>query len=98
MPVYTNESDGALVCEFGRGDILVCRAKTGDELVLVSQPSPHQIGDSTTALDGISTDALPPGHRTVVRLVFRSLASLRVVIEELRRIEKDPLVQAALHE
>lgn len=92
MPTYVNDSDGARMVHFGAGDIGVALAKSGNELVLLDQPECRPIGELTTAWSGdISTDALPPGHRAVVRLVFDgpdALASLNVVREELDKLAK----------
>lgn len=90
MASYINDVDGALVLEFGFGDLVIgaghVDGKPDDELVIWPK-SPGRIGDTNVGDIGKTTDEV----KALVRMVFHDPHSLDVFIHQAQELRTSML-------
>lgn len=86
MPWHTNQEDGALVIEFGKGDLAIAGAGVvpgnTDELIIYPAAQITPIGTSNSSDIGKNTTEV----KALVRLCFHDPRSLDVLIHQAQEI------------
>lgn len=89
MSSYISESDGALVLEFGSGDLAIACGHINmddppNELIIYANETPKPIGNKNTDDIGKRTTEV----KTLLRMVFNDPRSLDVVIHQMNQMRE----------